>query len=115
MKASSNSFARPSAVELFRSNAGVRWASLATADGRLTLAPDPGLYLGFFAPRFPKGARTAVAEMPTGISVLHEISAIGTKFHLPRALGPAARHGPRPGPKGGAVWLGFSGGEAADD
>ncbi len=93
--------------------AGVRWASLATDEGDLTLAPDPGLFLGVFAPRFADEARTAVAEVPDGITVLHRISAIGTKFHRPEALGPAARHPPPAGTLGGGVWLSFEGGGRA--
>ena len=88
---------------------GVRWASLLTAQGRLTLAPDPGLFLGLFRPRFPSGARTAVAEMPEGITVLHQIAAIGTKFHAPDALGPAAGRRLSPGPRRGGLWLSFTG------
>ena len=89
--------------------AGVRWASLETGEGTITLAPDPGLFLGVFAPRFPAGAHTAVAEVPRGITVLHEISAIGTKFHRPQALGPSARHRLPPGPRRGGLWLSFVG------
>ncbi len=89
--------------------AGVRWASLSTGEGTLTVAPGPGLFLGLFAPRFPPGARTAVAEVPEGLTVLHQISAIGTKFHRPEELGPAAGRRLRPGPRRGDVWLVFSG------
>jgi hypothetical protein len=93
--------------------AGVRWANLATDEGALTLAPDPGLFLGVFSPRFPDGARTAVAEVPEGITVLHRISAIGTKFHPPAALGPSARRPPPAGSLRGGVWLSFEGGGRA--
>ena len=88
--------------------AGVRWASLETGEGTLTLAPDPGLYLGVLEPRFAADARTAVADAPAGITVLHQIPAIGTKFHRPEALGPAARRRLPPGVHRGGVWLTFS-------
>ncbi|MFQ5350988.1 MAG: hypothetical protein ACE5EG_11145, partial [Thermoanaerobaculia bacterium] len=94
--------------------AGVRWARLATDQGTLILAPDPGLFLGVLEPRFPAGARTAVAAVPAGITVLHQISAMGTKFHRPEALGPSARRMLRPGVRRGGVWLSFSAGGAAD-
>ena len=83
---------------------------LATDQGTLTLAPDPGLYLGVLRPRFAAGARTAVAEVPEGITVLHQIPAIGTKFHHPEALGPAARRRLPPGRRQGGLWLTFSAG-----
>ena len=53
-------------------------------------------------------ARTAVAEAPEGITVLHHIPAIGTKFHRPADLGPAAGGRPGPGLRRGGVWLSFS-------
>ncbi len=93
--------------------AGVRWARLATRDGTLTLAPGRGLFLGLFTPRFPSDARTAIAEVPRGVTVLHRISAIGTKFHWPEVLGPAARSRPPPASRRGAVWLSFDGGPAS--
>ena len=89
--------------------AGVRWASLATDEGSLTLAPAPGLFLGLFEPGFAAGARTAIAEVPRGITVLDQISAIGTKFHQPEALGPSARRRLPPRPRRGGVWLSFDG------
>jgi hypothetical protein len=89
--------------------AGVRWADLSTDEGTLTLVPDPGLFLGLFTPRFPSGARSAIAEVPQGITVLHQISAIGSKFHPPAALGPSARRRLPPGPRRGGLWLAFSG------
>ena len=92
--------------------AGVRWASLDARDGSLTLAPDPGLFLGLYRPEFPSGGRTAVAEMPRGITVLHQISAIGTKFHRPEALGPAAGRRLSPGPRRRGVWLSFAAAES---
>jgi len=93
--------------------AGVRWASLSTDQGTLTLAPDAGLFLGVLEPGFPADARTAVAEAPAGITVLHQISAIGTKFHRPQALGPSARRRLPPGPRRGGLWLSFVGGASA--
>jgi hypothetical protein len=93
--------------------AGVRWARLSTDEGPLALAPDPGLYLGILEPGFPAGARTAVAEMPGGITLLHQISAIGTKFHRPADLGPVAGLRLPPGTRRGGVWLSFTGGVPA--
>ena len=88
--------------------AGVRWARLATDSGTLTVMPDPGLFLGVLEPRFPADARTAVAQVPGGLTVLHEIPAIGTKFHRPEALGPAAGRRLPPGSYRGGVWLRFT-------
>ena len=93
--------------------AGVRWARLATGEGKLTLAPGRGLFLGLFTPRFPSDARTAIAEVPRGITVLHRISAIGTKFHQAEVLGPAARRRQPPAPRRGVVWLSFDGGASS--
>lgn len=89
--------------------AGVRWASLATDEGDLVLAPDPGLYLGVQQPRFAADARTAVADVPEGVTVLHQLPSVGTKFHRPEELGPAARRRLPPGPRRGGVWLHFTG------
>ena len=88
---------------------GVRWATLSTSEGTLTMAPDAGLFLGLFKPGFAAAARTAIAEVPGGITVLHQIPAIGTKFHRPERLGPSARRRLPPGPHRGGIWLNFAG------
>ena len=86
---------------------GVVWAELISADGRLLLAIEsPDLDLGLFSPDFPDDARTAVAAVPPGgVTLLHGISAIGTKFKPSDELGPQSRPAVATGPYHGAVWL----------
>ncbi len=87
--------------------ADVTWAELTSADGELLIAIEsPGLYLGLFSPAFPDDAQDAVASVPAGgVSFLHGISAVGTKFHPARDLGPQSRRSLAPGSYRGAVWL----------
>ncbi len=94
---------------------GVVWAELATAGNRLIIAfessgaPRGGkwddIYLSLFTPSFPADARDAVAPAPGGISLLHGISAIGTKFHPPEDLGPRSRRAVASGAYRGVVWF----------
>ncbi len=112
---------------------GVVWAELTTAESRLIIAPESSVlpeggewsdvYLGLFLPAlprsgtnetlplrtngtFPGDARDAVAAVPPGgISLLHGISAIGTKFHPPEDLGPRSRRAVAAGAYRGVVWL----------
>ena len=85
----------------------VVWTELSTADRRLLIAfESPGTYLGLFSPTFPEDARDAVAAVPPGgISLLHGISAIGTKFHPPQDLGPQGRRAVAMGRYRGVVWF----------
>ncbi len=103
---------------------GVVWAELTTAESRLFIAlessapPEGGkwdnIYLGLFSPtspgkgtdgNFPADARDAAAAVPGGISLLHGISAIGTKFHPPEDLGPQSRRAVAAGAYHGVVWF----------
>ncbi len=95
---------------------GVVWAELATAESRLLIAlessvpPEGGQpntrYLGLFSPDFPGDARDAVATVPPGgVSLLHGISAIGTKFHPPEDLGPQSQQAVASGLYRGVVWF----------
>lgn len=85
----------------------VYWAELAGDEGDLLIAfESPDLYLGLFTPAFPEDAKDAVAVVPDGgISFLHGISAVGTKFHPARELGPQSRGRPSSGTYNGVVWL----------
>ncbi|MCP3957753.1 MAG: glycoside hydrolase family 2 protein [bacterium] len=87
--------------------ADVLQALLATTDGDLTIVfESPSLYFGLFSPTFPDDAEDAVAEVPVGgISFLHGISAIGTKFHPAKDLGPSSQPAAASGLHRGAVWL----------
>ena len=82
-------------------------AELATTEGDLTIVfESPDLYLGLFSPSFPDDARDAVAVVPAGgVSFLHGISAIGTKFHPPEDLGPQSQPASAAGSYRGVVWL----------
>ncbi len=104
---------------------GVVWAEFATAEHRLLIAFESSipteagqrdemsrqrrandLYLGLFSPDFPEDARDAVAAVPPGgVSLLHGISAIGTKFHPPADLGPQSRRAVASGRYHGVVWF----------
>ena len=81
--------------------ADLHWAKLATADGSISIATEtPGLFLHLLTPEVPLGdlPRTAMAPFPDGdISLLHEIPAIGNKFHAAHEVGPQSQ------PHGGAV------------
>lgn len=84
----------------------VYWAELRTEDGDLTLVFEDDAYLGFLSPTFPKDARHARAEVPfEGLTILHEIPAIGTKFHSPEELGPSGWRATTSGEHEGVVWL----------
>ncbi len=85
---------------------GVVWAELESAESRLLVALESPLYLGLFSPTFPADARDAVAAVPPGgLSVLHAVSAIGTKFHPPEDLGPRSQPSVASGLYRGVVWF----------
>jgi Beta-galactosidase/beta-glucuronidase len=70
---------------------GVRWLTLETSSGRLTVVPQEGLYVQVMKPDLPPAewlAKTAVAMPEADVSVLHVIPAIGTKFSWPEEGGP---------------------------
>ncbi len=85
--------------------ADVHWARLTTAEGELLLAlGSEDLSLGLFSPAFPEDSEEAIAQVPSGLTILGGISAIGTKFHPPEDLGPTGQPHP-PGLYHGSVWL----------
>ncbi len=91
----------------------VYWAALDTDDGCLQIAlGSDETALGLYNPDFGVAPETAVASLPEdGITVLHTIPAMGTKFHRPEALGPqGGRPEPteeagEPGTIEGVLWL----------
>ena len=87
--------------------ARVLWGRLATPAGDLLLAIEsPDLFLGVSSPEFPDDARDARAPVPGGgFSLLHGISAIGTKFHPARDLGPASQPNEASGRYRGTIWM----------
>ncbi len=83
----------------------VEWMELVLGSTRVRVEPEAGLFVGVGEPEFPKGSKEAVAQVPkSGLTVLHQIPAIGTKFHPVEDLGPAARGGFE-GPFRGSVAL----------
>jgi len=76
--------------------AGVRWMTLDTTEGRITIVPhDPALFVRVFDAKFPVDAlalTTKVAFPPGDISILHTIPPIGAKGKRP-ASQPAVEQG----------------------
>jgi hypothetical protein len=72
--------------------ADVRWLTLETTQGRLTIVPQtPGLFVQVMTPDLPPPelqAKTAVALPRVDLGLLHVIPAIGTKFSTPADTGP---------------------------
>lgn len=67
-----------------------RWASFETAAGDFVLGSrSESTYFGVGTPTIPEDAMEAVALTASGVTVLSHISAIGTKFHPPKDLGPS--------------------------
>lgn len=86
--------------------ANVYWVELETTDGDLTLVFEDDPFLGLYAPTFPDDARHARAEVPPeGLTILHEIPAIGTKFHPPEELGPSGWQTSTSEEYEGVIWL----------
>ncbi len=70
---------------------GVRWMTLETSGGRLTVVPHPGLYVQVMKPDLPPAevvAKTMVEMPEADLSFLNVIPAIGTKFSWPEEGGP---------------------------
>lgn len=86
----------------------VHWLRLEVTSGSLDIAvEDDNLFVGLGTPRFPDGARTAVAAVPEApISFMHRIAGIGSKFHRPRDLRPPGFTDT--GLENGALWLRLS-------
>lgn len=70
----------------------VRWMALDLGAGRLLIEPEGNLFVGVDTPVFPADSKEAVGLVPAGgaLTLLHEIPAIGTKFHPTKDLGPEA-------------------------
>lgn len=87
--------------------ADVHWAEIETPAGDLLIVLEsPEVFLGVFAPVFPEDSQDAVAVVPPdGISFLHGISAIGTKFLPAAELGPHSRPRRLAGARTATVWL----------
>jgi hypothetical protein len=87
--------------------ADVRWARLDTVEGplQLTLA-EPRRFLQLLAPPlWPDPLEAHPAFPPSGLGVLHQISAIGTKFHPPHELGPGSHAAEQEGLHRGTIRL----------
>jgi len=75
--------------------AGVRWLQLNTSEGPITVVVDQGqgspTYVQVFTPKTPPpnlAGQTAVPFPNAGVSFLHAIPAIGSKFGGPKSSGP---------------------------
>ncbi len=86
-----------------------QWSRFETAEGAITLLNgSENVYLGVYRPKDgpdPKNTRVRLPEM--GISLLHGIPPIGTKFQKPQALGPQSRPNEASGRYKGVVCLYF--------
>jgi hypothetical protein len=92
-------------------HADVRWATIDTNAGKITIVPETrGLALHMLTPDIPSVelVRTSTAGYPDGqISLMHAISAIGTKTTIPSDLGPQAAPLQANGSYSGKVWFRF--------
>lgn len=85
------------------------WATLATTEGRVTLATaDAGTFLGLYRPDEGKSPMSAKCSAPeSGIAILDAIPAMGNKFGSPANLGPQSLPNPAPGERSRTVYLTF--------
>lgn len=74
---------------------GVRWLQLSTSEGAITAIvdqhPDSPIYVQVFTPKTPppnQAGQTAVPFPNAGLSFLHDIPAVGSKFGSPLSTGP---------------------------
>ena len=74
---------------------GVRWLQLDTSEGSITAMvdqhPDSPIYVQIFTPKTPPSnlvGQTAVPFPNAGVSFLHAIPAVGSKFGSPLSTGP---------------------------
>jgi hypothetical protein len=86
-----------------------QWAKFETQEGQITLLNGtPDVYLGVYTPKNgPQPARTELKLPDTGLSLLHGIPAIGTKFKRAREFGPASQINRASGTYRGVVCLHF--------
>jgi hypothetical protein len=75
--------------------AGVRWLQLNTSEGPITALLDQGrdspIYVQIFTPKTPPASTVGQAYAPfpqAGVSFLHAIPAVGSKFVGPKSSGP---------------------------
>ncbi|MCB1129829.1 MAG: hypothetical protein KDN05_01795 [Verrucomicrobiae bacterium] len=87
-----------------------RWAELGTTEAKIRIVSEtPDLFLRVLSPANGVNPQNAVFTMPPGdLSLLHGISAIGTKFHPSANLGPMSAPNSAQGGYSGTFWLGFS-------
>jgi hypothetical protein len=88
------------------------WAAFETREGKITLLNGtPESFLGVYTPNNgPDPAKTRVGVPATGISLLHGIPAIGTKFTKAAELGPESRTNEASGKYKGTVCFYFESG-----
>ena len=90
--------------------ADVRWVKLQTTAGPITaVVNQDGLDLQVLTPKFPRTAgHTVVAFPAAGLSLLHAIPPIGSKFASAAASGPSGRQAVAAGAYHGSVSFYFS-------
>ena len=86
-----------------------RWAVFETRQGQVTIVNvTDGLFLGVYRPKNgPRPKKTRVVIPESGISFLHGIPAIGTKFKKPEVLGPQSAKNKASGNYRGTVYFRF--------
>jgi hypothetical protein len=74
-------------------HADLYWATIQTTEAPITIVSETsGLFLRMLTPTAPPDPRSAAVTFPDGnISLLHAVTAIGTKFNPPETLGPASQ------------------------
>ena len=87
----------------------VRWAKLSTTEDPITMVtPDDGTFLRMLTPDYAKDSGNAVAVFPAGdLSFLQGISAMGSKFSKPEAMGPQGELNSSNTPYQGTVFFRF--------
>jgi len=86
-----------------------QWAVFETEEGKITLLNgSEDVFLGVYTPKNgPNPARTALSLPATGLSLLHGIPAIGTKFKKADAFGPESQMNQASGTYKGSVCFYF--------
>ena len=94
--------------------AGVHWLQLNTSEGPITAMveqpSDAPIYVQIFTPKVPPGTLPGQAWVPfpnAGISFLHAIPAVGSKFVGPRSSGPMGQPAVAKGEYKGQIGLYF--------
>ena len=93
---------------------GVRWLQLNTSDGPITAMVDQSrdapIYVQVFTPKSPPAAllgQTGVPFPNAGVSFLHAIPAVGSKFVGPKSSGPMGQPAVAKGEYNGHISLYF--------